>query len=82
LAYSLKGKSQPQTGFRLNAKDETDANFYRAADGLFHNEQYRSVDVVVTFIGESPHEALANPNAMQGKHCLAIAALNEFQPTD
>jgi hypothetical protein len=58
------------------------ANFYRAADGLFHNEQYRSVDVVVTFIGESPHEALANPSAMQGKHCLAIAALNEFQPTD
>ena len=58
------------------------ADFYREADGLFNNSAYSSVDAVVTFIGDSPNEALANPKATQGNDCFSRAGLNGFRPSE
>jgi hypothetical protein len=58
------------------------AEWYRVQDGLFHNSAYSSVDGVVTFIGDEPHEALANPQAGNGERCVSIAGLDKFPPSE
>jgi hypothetical protein len=48
------------------------AQSFPASDGLFLDEAYFSLDAAITFIGDAPHEAIANPKMEKSPHCLSL----------
>lgn len=52
----------------------------REDDALFANSA-SSIDAVVTFVGEQPDEAVANPNGRHGR-CLSLLGLNGLEASE
>lgn len=56
--------------------------WFREADGLFYNAAYSSLNGAVTFIGDSPCEALANPSEKESQKCLSSLGLDGYKPEE
>lgn len=52
----------------------------RRGDGLFANPAYSLIDAVITFVGDSPNEALANPAGQS--RCLSLLGLDGLDASE
>lgn len=57
---------------KLQFLPEGGVKSFHASDGLFFDKAYSSLDAAITFIGDTPNEAVANPNRKESPHCLSL----------